>query len=413
MTKIADIEKLLEGPLGSALDRYTGQYGLRPFLIRMDGRNPAFKRGDLANLPVVIRARAYAIQEGIRWGESCVTFLMPNVVFWVVPLENQGRFEGALVGGEVLADRDPYSRIETVNHLAANGCPREAALRYVDSLPVWDSQERTREAAESLFALFYQISGWNPEQLQRNHTRQVQQRQIAEEIHQMKKGLHAASPLEEERRLLSLMKAGDLRAARGELNKALGGFFAQTSNLSLLRAQLIEMMGYLVRAAVEDNPAMGPMIQSNHRWMTRIIEANDFEELSRAVQEALDDFMGKMALHGHTRAGENVSRMLAWLSDHYHEPVTLNALAEAVGLSSFRVAHILKESTGKTMLQHVNRLRIQEAQRLLEGSGLSCADIAYETGFSDQSYFIKKFRSWMGVPPHRYRKMLRSRSAAK
>jgi len=163
MTKIADIEKLLEGPLGSALDRYTGQYGLRPFVIRMDGRNPAFKRGDLANLPVVIRARAYAIQEGIRWGESCVTFLMPNVVFWVVPLENQGRFEGALVGGEVLADRDPYSRIETVNHLAANGCPREAALRYVDSLPVWDSQERTREAAESLFALLYEISGWNPE----------------------------------------------------------------------------------------------------------------------------------------------------------------------------------------------------------------------------------------------------------
>lgn len=410
MTKITDIEKLLAGPLKSALERYAERYGLHPFVIRMDGRNPAFKRGDLTNLPVVIRARAYAIQEGIRWGESCVTFLMPNVVFWVVPLENCGRFEGAMVGGEVLADRDPYSRIETVNHLAANGCPREAALQYVDSLPVWDSQERTREAAESLFALFYQISGWNPEQLRRNHTRQVQQRQIAEEIHQMKKGLHAAAPLEEERRLLSLMKAGDLRAARGELNKALGGFFAQTANLSLVRAQLIEMMGYLVRAAVEDNPAMGPMIQSNQRWMTRIIEANDFEELSRAVQEALDDFMGKMALHGHTRAGENVTRMLAWLGDHYHEPVTLNALATAVGLSSFRVAHILKESTGKTMLQHVNRLRIQEAQRLLERSDLSCADVAYETGFSDQSYFIKQFRRWMGISPAKYRRMYLNRA---
>lgn len=394
--------------LSVVVKQYEHRYGLRPFLITPEGYNPEFSKKTMVNLPVMVKARAYAIHESERWGEPYVSFLMPNVVFWVAPLEFEGRIMGALVGGEVAVDSDPYSHIETVNHLVAQGCPREAAIKYVNELPVWDTQEKTREAGEYLFKLFYQASGWVPVQLQRNHARQVQQREIAEQIHQLKKGLHAASPLEEERRLLSLMKAGDLRAARGELNRTLGVMFSQTANLSLLRAQAIEMMGYLVRAAVEDNSAMEPLIEKNHRWMTRIMEARDFEDLSRALQEALDDFMGNMALQGHTRSGEASAKALAWLSDHYHESVTLAQLAKAVGLSGFRVAHILKESTGKTMLQHVHRLRVQEAQRLLEGSDMSCSDIAYEVGFSDQSYFIKQFRRWMGMPPYRYRKMLRA-----
>jgi len=398
---------LLDEVLEEVFSLYEKKYGLKPFIVEKDGRNKSFTKKHTANLPVVVKARAYALQEAVRWGEPYVAFLVPNVVFWVVPVERDEKILAAIVGGEVAVDRDPYSHIETVNHLVANGSSRDDATRYINSLPVWESQEQTRDAAEYLFKLFYQLSGWRPVMLERNHARQIQQRQIAEEIHSMKKGLHASSPLDEERRLLSLMKAGDTRAARGELNRALGILFSQTANLMLLRAQLVEMMGYLVRSAIEDNPAMESLVASNHRWMTCLIEADDFEELSRVVQESLDDFMGKMALHGHTRSGKTVAKILDWLGDHYHEEVTLARLGKEVGLSPFRVAHIVKAETGKTMLQHIHRLRIQEAQRLLEQSAMSCSDVAYEVGFSDQSYFIKQFRKWMGITPHRYRKMIR------
>ena len=77
-------------------------------------------------------------------------------------------------------------------------------------------------------------------------------------------------------------------------------------------------------------------------------------------------------------------------------------------MSTFRIAHLLKETTGKTALQNIHYLRIQEARRLLESSDMSCTDIAYETGFGDQSYFIKKFRKWMGITPAKYRKSILS-----
>jgi AraC-like DNA-binding protein len=397
---------LLSTLCDEVFSQYRRQYGLLPFRIEKDGARPDYPRRHLENLPALAKARANALQESERWGESYVSFLMPNVMFWVVPIEMNQRILGAVVGGVVAVDNDPYSHIETVNHLVTHGAPRAEAIRYVNALPVWEMQHKMREASEFLFKLFYQVSGWQPVYLQKNHARMVQQRQIAEEIHSLKKGLHAASPVDEERRLLSLMKAGDLRAARGELNRTLGIMFSQTANVSLLRAQAVEMMGYLVRAAVEDNAAMGALIEKNHRWMTQLIEADDFENLSRSLQEALDDFMQNMALQGHSKTGESASRALAWLSDHFHENVTLAQMAKAVGLSSSRAAHILKEGTGKSMLQHIHRLRVQEAQRLLERSDMSSSEIAYEVGFSDQSYFIKQFRRWMGVTPSKYRRML-------
>jgi AraC-like DNA-binding protein len=153
---------------------------------------------------------------------------------------------------------------------------------------------------------------------------------------------------------------------------------------------------------------MSSLIEKNHAWMTQIIDASDFEALSNVVADALDDFMRNIYLQGHSRTNETVSRILNYLSDNFHETVTLETLSKEIGLSTFRIAHLVKEVTGKTVLQHVHQLRVQEAQRLLEQSDMNCTDIAYETGFGDQSYFIKQFRKWMGITPARYRRLYHS-----
>jgi AraC family transcriptional regulator len=50
-------------------------------------------------------------------------------------------------------------------------------------------------------------------------------------------------------------------------------------------------------------------------------------------------------------------------------------------------------------------MRVRHAQHLLENTSMSGADIAYETGFGDQSYLIKHFRRLTGTTPARYRRL--------
>ena len=385
---------------------YRSSYDLTICEITPSGYCPN-KKDSITNLPVLVNSRAYGLSESVRWGEPYIFFLIPNVISWIIPLAKDNEVVGGLSGGAVMTDRDAHDQLETINHLTTAGCSRKTAEQYVKSLPLW-SQDRPQKAAEFLFALTCCELNWDMLLLSENRKKALRQRQIAEEIHRRKQGSHDRTLIDEERTLLSLMKAGDQKGARRELNKTLGALFSHTADIRLIKAHVIEMMGYLVRSALEDSPHMSTLIEKNHAWMSTIIDAEDFEVLSNVVADALDDFMRNIYIYGHSRTNDTVARVLSWLSENFHENVTLEMLSKETGLSTFRIAHLIKEVTGKTVLQHVHQLRVQEAQRLLEQSDLNCTDIAYETGFGDQSYFIKQFRRQMGITPARYRRLYHS-----
>lgn len=391
---------------------YRSSYALDVYEVTLSGFC-AEKEDSITNLPVLARARASGLAEAIRWGEPYIFFLLPNVISWIVPVVKESMPLGGLLGGAILADSDLHDRIETVNHLTTAGCSRQQAEQYVKALPVWDDRDRPQKAAEFLFALTCCELNWDMLLLSENRKKALRQRQIAEEIHRRKQGSAGRTLMDDERTLLSLMKAGDQKGARRELNKTLGALFSHTADIRLLKAHVIEMMGYLVRSALEESPHMSSLIEKNHAWMTKIIDAGDFEMLSNVVADALDDFMRNIYLQGHSRTNETVTAVLEYLGENFHQNITLEMLSERTGLSTFRIAHLVKEVTGKSVLQHVHRLRVQEAQRLLEQSDLNCTDIAYETGFGDQSYFIKQFRKWMGITPARYRRLYQNSSGEK
>ena len=387
---------------------YKKSYVLEASEILPSGERPDAKE-EGANLPALTGARSYALSEAVRWGEPCIFFLMPNVISWIVPVVRDQAVLGGLCGGEILTDDDPADRLETVNHLAAAGCARSLAESYCAALPVWSDREQPRKAAEFLYALTCCEISWDMLLLSENRKKALRQRQIAEEIHRRKQGRGDRTLMNEERTLLSLMRAGDQKGARRELNKTLGALFSHTADIRLLKAHVIELMGYLTRSAIEESPHLSSLIERNHEWMARIIDTNGFEELTDVVSDALDDFMNRIHMQSQSRSNTTVSRILDYLGEHFHETVTLDMLARETGLSRFRIAHLVKEVTGKTVLQHIHRLRLQEAQRLLEQSDLTCTDIAYECGFGDQSYFIKQFRRQLGITPARYRSLYRTR----
>lgn len=384
---------------------YRRRYGLAAWPVGANGAPwpGSVRPGALLARPSLQRAHAYALQEALHWGEPFVYHPLPGLVGWVVALVDGDAVRGGLLGGAVRTPGEPADTVAKA--LRAEGLPARAARRLADAVPVWPAA-RIREAALFLSAAFYRLSGWTPRLLDANRLKAAQQRQIAETIAQQKQRGLAAYPIDKERLLLTLIRAGDPNGARRVLNEMLGAMFLFSPKLPVLRARAIEMMGYLTRAAVEDSPLLEPLIERNHGWMQRLIAAPDFETLAHVLMQALDDFMDGIYARGFNLYNPTVGRILDYLAQRYSQPVRLREVAAHAGLSAFRVSHLLKQATGKTLLQHVMQLRIQKARQLLERSSLSGSDIAYQLGFCDQSYFIKHFRRLTGATPRRYRRSL-------
>ncbi len=352
-------------------------------------------------LPSSTRTGAYNLQEALHWGEPYVFYWAPGIISWMVAMVDKYAVHGGLMSDAVITEgKSADAAIQT---LTDQGIPRTAARRYITRLPVW-SPACIREAALFLQKTFYQISGWHPQLLEENKLKATQQRQISEAINEHKKNGQTSYPIDKERMLLSLIRAGDQNGARRVLNEMLGAMYLFSPKLVILRARAIEMMGYLTRAAIEDSPLMEPLIERNHQWMQKLIQSRDFETLSHVLMQALDDFMEGIYVHGFNCYNANVSRILDFITRHYTQPISLKQISKAVGLSVFRISHLVKQQTGKTVLQHILQLRVQKAQQLLERTTRSCPEIAYAAGFCDQSYFIKHFKRLTGTTPAHYRR---------
>ena len=382
---------------------YKHAYGLRLDIVVPDGSMYTCRREICpCHLAVLARGRADAIQQAVRWGDPYVFFLAPGVMTWVVPLVDGDSILGGITGGEVVAGDPDESRAAAINYLVEAGSSRRDASRYAQDLSVWP-QSRAHEAASYLFDLVYKVLPLKPSLLDRNRENALQQRQIAEAIQERKQSADRKYPMREEQILLSLMRVGDRNGARRVLNDMLAAMFLYTPNHVLIRARAIEMMGFLVRAAIEDNPLQEPLMERHQEWIGHIVGAQQFEQLCEVLRCALDDFMDAIFIQGYNRSSGNVGRILAIITQRYMTSLSLQQLADEVGLSRFHVARLVKRSTGKTVTQHIRTLRVNRASELLKETDKPYSDIAYELGFADQSYFIKQFREMTGTTPARYR----------
>ncbi|NOU67759.1 helix-turn-helix domain-containing protein [Paenibacillus sp. LMG 31461] len=99
-----------------------------------------------------------------------------------------------------------------------------------------------------------------------------------------------------------------------------------------------------------------------------------------------------------------IEEVLHLLSGQMREQIRLEDLAQTVGLSPSRLSHLFKESTGYSIIDTLNRMRIQQAVMMLAHTGRSASDVCYDVGFQNYNHFTNQFRKWQGMTPSMFMK---------
>ena len=99
-------------------------------------------------------------------------------------------------------------------------------------------------------------------------------------------------------------------------------------------------------------------------------------------------------------------RIREYIEKDLEQDLSIQALAQVVGLSPQHFAVLFRDSTGFTPHQYVNHRRVERAQRLLSDSALSLVEVSMACGFSSQSQFITLFRRLVGITPGKFRSEL-------
>jgi transcriptional regulator GlxA family with amidase domain len=154
---------------------------------------------------------------------------------------------------------------------------------------------------------------------------------------------------------------------------------------------------------------VGPMLQElvNARGVRRIeVFMNVLGALCRArdtrtltSSSYLPDPSGFMST--------GINEVLAYLNDNLTEQFRERDLASIAGLSTGAFSRSFRRHTGMTLVQYVNRLRINLACQLLMGDGdIKITDVCFASGFNNLSNFNRQFLTQKGMTPSRFRILL-------
>ena len=129
-----------------------------------------------------------------------------------------------------------------------------------------------------------------------------------------------------------------------------------------------------------------------HPAKVRHLAASVVIDLARSLSEA------RPHRHAHARATveRRVLALMEKLAASPCEKWTLDALAKECGLQRTRFSSLFLKLSGDTPIRHINRLRIQQACRLLRETRLPVTRIAMDCGFESSQYFARIFKKFTG-----------------
>ncbi|MBO5939108.1 MAG: helix-turn-helix transcriptional regulator [Clostridia bacterium] len=99
-----------------------------------------------------------------------------------------------------------------------------------------------------------------------------------------------------------------------------------------------------------------------------------------------------------------IEQTLNYINENIAEELTLESLSERAKFSPIYFHKLFKASTGKNLHEYVEEQRLRKAIDLLLSTEMTLAQIAYECGFSSQSYFSYAFKKKMQMTPREYAK---------
>lgn len=130
-----------------------------------------------------------------------------------------------------------------------------------------------------------------------------------------------------------------------------------------------------------------------------VLHSKIFEiDIDRDSQSPFIIFRGQKD-HG----DKEVQRAQDYIEQQFAERISVDALCGLLTLGRRTFERRFKKATGNTIVEYIQRVRVEAAKKLLEKGRKNVSEVMYDVGYSDPTAFREVFRNYAGLTPLEYR----------
>ena len=345
-------------------------------------------------------------KRAIELGEPYVFCCHSGLYHITYPIVNRERLFGSVLIGPFLMDGTDE---DLIKYLASTTeIPTDTVLElYKSSQSMRElSPEEVVKVSRLLYYLVNSLISGSRELQKANRERQLHQSKVSESIRRYKQqdpSVWKTYPFEKERVLLSETRAGNVEGARTAFDDLMASLVLyEKYDTENLKFRLIELCSLLARASIERGADETIILELNKHLIQNILNSYNINEITYRIHENLDVFTESLFFTSE-KNNKLVRKATEYIHDHSAEKISLSEVSKNLGVTSPYLSMLFKHVTGLTFRDYLNKVRVEDAKRLLISTDYQIMEIAVACGFNDQSYFTKVFKKYTGLSPRNFR----------
>lgn len=345
-------------------------------------------------------------EHAMKLGEAYIFTCHASLNHIAFPLIHQGELRGSIIVGPFLMDAPDSTLV--IGVAQEHDVPPMLCLELYDELGGLQviQPARVQHLSRLLDHLLSPLLPSERAMMRETQGKLYQQSRINETIQRYKEQNISTTQrfvYEKESALLARVRTGNVQEAKALLNDLLGYvFFTEGGKVEAVRMRAIELTTLLSRVAMDGGASVDSIYELSSKFLSLLSRGQSLDDLCYLLQDVVESFMSAM-FNQLDKGNSHIRRALGYMSEHFSEPMTLETVAEQVGLSAGYFSSLFHQVVGVSFREHLCSIRVEESKRLLTSTNYSLTDIALAVGFTDQSYFCKVFKRIVGMTPGKFR----------
>lgn len=144
--------------------------------------------------------------------------------------------------------------------------------------------------------------------------------------------------------------------------------------------------------------------QNQAQFLERIRTKGTFRSMKNVVKNHYEEIFLRLKLLGRNRESMEIIKIKSYIQQHYQENITLEDLADYIGMNSSYMSVFFKREIGQNFKSYLTGIRMKEALKLMNSQNLKSYEIAVAVGYRDAKQFRENFKEYYGMSPQKYRK---------
>ena len=100
-----------------------------------------------------------------------------------------------------------------------------------------------------------------------------------------------------------------------------------------------------------------------------------------------------------------IKNVIKYINNNFNKEIALKSISGSLNMNTVYLGHLFKIETGEMFSCYLNRIRIDEAKKLLLATNLNTMDIGIKVGYSNNNHFFATFKKNVGLNPAEYRRI--------